>query len=165
MKATHGYQLRQSGELFYTHPLHVATKILAYTDEEDALIAALLHDTVEDTDKTMHEVELTFGKNVRDMVEGLTNLGTGFKKYTLKDKAAKIFHLCQSTSPVGLVKLCDRWHNLTTLGAKEAHKRVAKAKETMVVYVPLARKLGFGTLADELEGLCKPWLADGVKGV
>ena len=159
MKATHGYQTRQSGELFYTHPLHVATKVLAYSDNEDALITALLHDTVEDTDKTMEEVGLTFGKRVQDMTALLTNLKSTFKKYIPKVKAEKVFELFLANDPVaGLVKLCDRWHNMSTLDAKVPKKRILRAQETIGVYVPLARKLGFDKIADELEALCKPWL-------
>jgi len=160
LKATHAYQTRHSGELFYTHPLRVATRVLDYDATEETIITALLHDTVEDTDKTMEEVGLVFGKPVQQMIGQLTDLKTRFRKYKTTLPSETAIALCLACEPAAvLVKLCDRLHNLETIHAMPQAKKKRKAEETMAVYVLLAQKLGFTDLAARLEALCRPHLA------
>ncbi len=161
IKWLYSTQQRDSGDLYYTHPIHVAIEVAKYTDDEDTIIAALLHDGIEDTNQTMQEVEIAFGQKVRKIIYLLTDLETQFKKYKLEDKQKTILQLYLAKDPKStLVKLCDRLDNLRTLGAKPPDKRIAKAKETLVSYVPLAIEAGFNDIADKLKKHCKTWLEE-----
>ncbi|MEM7174190.1 MAG: HD domain-containing protein, partial [Bacteroidota bacterium] len=155
MKNYHGHQMRRSGKLFYTHPITVATKVLTYTDQEDAIITALLHDIIEDTPKILEGIELMFGKRVKELLVYLTNLYTHFKTYQPADKTEKTIQLCLSKDKEAiLVKLCDRLHNMETIASMPPHKQKAKAQETLMIYVPLAKSIGFNNIANTLEKLC-----------
>ena len=159
MRQTHAHQRRQSGEPFFTHPLMVAIKVAGWSNSQDTLLAALLHDTVEDTNVSAEEIGLLFGERVRELVVILSNLKSGFKKFNLERLRENAKLLEHSGDAEGiLVKLCDRWHNLETLDAMPLHKRVAKAGDTLRVYVPLARQVGFPAVAEALEELCEKHL-------
>ncbi|MGB0356757.1 MAG: sodium:solute symporter family transporter [Cytophagales bacterium] len=158
MKAIHGYQLRKSGHLFFTHPIQVAIHVLNYTDEEDVIITALLHDTVEDTEETIEEIGITFGRHVQAMIQALSNLEMKFKKYKV-DKTQQLLEMCITNNPQAcLVKCCDRLHNMETIAAQPPKKRYIIARETMDVLVVFAQKLGYQQLADTLAQHCKPYL-------
>ena len=150
MKATHQHQTRKSGHPYYTHTLSVAKYASEHSKAPDIVIAALLHDIVEDTGITLEEVGVRFGAKVEKLVRLLSNIKGTFKKYTLDSKKAHVALLAEEKEAI-LIKACDRLHNLQTLGAMPRHKQQAKAAETLEYYTPVIRAAGFARLADQLE--------------
>lgn len=157
-KEAHGPQLRKSGEPYITHPLNVAF-ILADLKVDDAtIIAALLHDVPEDTERTLEEVIDLFGAEVGSLVKGVTKLSK--VKYVLDmeqyqvDCLRKMFLSLSKDLRVVIIKLADRLHNMRTLLAVRPEKRVRIARETIEIYAPLADRLGIWTFKWELEDLC-----------
>tara|TARA_Y100001960_G_C14757543_1_gene872068 strand:- start:226 stop:2388 length:2163 start_codon:yes stop_codon:yes gene_type:complete len=153
----HGNQTRASGEPYLTHPLEVADLLTDLHLDEETIATALLHDTIEDTLATYEEVEQICGKDVADMVEGVTKLS----KIDFQDKNEhqaenyrKLFLAMSSDIRVLLVKLADRLHNMRTLGAMPDHKKARIARETMDIYIPLAHRIGLYKFKTELEDLC-----------
>ncbi len=160
----HAPQQRKSGEPYIIHPILVASITALVSNDESMVIAALLHDVVEDTEYKIEEIEEIFGKDVSHMVEGLTKIedirevelipSSSNKKLI---SSAKTFQkmLLSSIKDVRVlvVKLCDRLHNMTTLDALSAEKQQRIAKETMVVYAPIAHRLGISQLKNRLEDL------------
>lgn len=162
----HENQFRKSGEPYSVHPILVATITASFSKDEDVIATALLHDVVEDTPYTLEFVEENWGKNVSNMVKGLTKVSDIREEnfVTSKDssdskivQAALTFRkmlIASVDDPrVLIVKLCDRLHNMLTLGVLPAHKQKRIAEETLVVYVPIANRLGISTLKNELEDL------------
>ena len=163
-KEAHVHQKRKSGEPYIIHPILVATITALVSDDESMIIAALLHDVVEDTDYVIEEIEAIFGSDVSHMVEGLTKIeyireeelipSTSNKKLI---SSALTFRkmLLSSIKDVRVlvVKLCDRLHNMTTLNALPIEKQQRIAEETMVVYAPIAHRLGISKLKNRLEDL------------
>ncbi len=163
-KEAHVHQKRKSGEPYIIHPILVATITALVSDDESMIIAALLHDVVEDTDYVIEEIEAIFGSDVAHMVEGLTKIeyireeelipSTSNKKLI---SSALTFRkmLLSSIKDVRVlvVKLCDRLHNMTTLNALPIEKQQRIAEETMVVYAPIAHRLGISKLKNHLEDL------------
>jgi len=142
---------RKSGEPYITHPLEVF-KILR--DEwgiknENCLIAALLHDIVEDTNVSFKQIQLEFGDEVASLVEGVTKLETNSDHETLK----KVLNKSNIDPRVALIKLADRLHNMRTLDSMPLEKQKRKAKETLDVYTKLAESLGMWVVKTELEDL------------
>lgn len=148
-RQAHEGQTRASGEPYITHPLTVARYIAELYLDETSIIAAILHDVVEDTPVSAEAVEECFGKDVRHLVAGVTHLA-GVNQ--LED-IANFFNSAASDVRVVLIKLFDRLHNLQTLEHLPPYKQRAKALETMRIYVPLAAKLGIWNLKTELETL------------
>lgn len=153
MKA-HGNQKRASGEAYITHPLEVAN-ILADLHLDDASIAAaLLHDTIEDTEATQSEIAEQFGAEIADIVEGLTKINK-LDLVSRRAKQAENFRkLLLSVSNdvrVLLIKLADRLHNMRTLDHMAPEKRTRIAQETMDIYAPLAGRMGMQEIRSELE--------------
>ncbi len=122
------------------------------------LVAALLHDIVEDIHVTLEEVRIRFGDQVAQLVKLLSNtkLDT-FKKYKDSDKQAHTERLAQNRDAI-LIKACDRRHNLETLKAMPRAKQQAKAQETLDYYVPVVRAAGFTQLADLMKKMAKSYL-------
>src|SRR5574344_278717 len=162
----HEGQFRKSGEPYAVHPILVATITSSFSQDEDVIATALLHDVVEDTPFTLEYVEDRWGKNVANMVKGLTKVSDIREEnfVTSKDssdskivQAALTFRkmlIASVDDPrVLIVKLCDRLHNMLTLGVLPPHKQRRIAEETLVVYVPIANRLGISTLKNELEDL------------
>jgi GTP pyrophosphokinase len=152
----HGGQVRKTGEPYLIHPLAVAT-ILSQLHLDDASICAgLLHDTVEDTLATLEEVQELFGKDIADIVDGVTKLGM-VKFNTAEEKLAENFRkmlvAMSRDIRVLLVKLADRLHNMRTLEHMKPEKQEAIARETMDIYAPLANRLGLSWVKLELEDL------------
>ena len=152
----HAGQVRKTGEPYLIHPLAVAS-ILAQLRLDDASICAgLLHDTVEDTLATLEEVEELFGKDIADIVDGVTKLGL-VKFNTAEEKLAENFRkmlvAMSRDIRVLLVKLADRLHNMRTLQHMKPEKQEAIARETMDIYAPLANRLGLSWVKLELEDL------------
>ncbi|CAA6799137.1 MAG: GTP pyrophosphokinase (EC, (p)ppGpp synthetase II / Guanosine-3',5'-bis(diphosphate) 3'-pyrophosphohydrolase (EC [uncultured Sulfurovum sp.] len=163
-KEAHAPQKRKSGEPYIIHPILVATITALVSNDESMIIAALLHDVVEDTDYKIEELEEIFGEDVAHMVEGLTKIDD-IREVELipssSDKklisSAMTFRkmLLSSIKDVRVlvVKLCDRLHNMTTLEALPSHKQQRIAEETMVVYAPIAHRLGISQIKNRLEDI------------
>jgi RelA/SpoT family (p)ppGpp synthetase len=155
MKA-HGEQLRASGDPYFSHPLEVAAILTDLKLDDATIVAALLHDTIEDTEATRAEIDQLFGKDIGHLVEGLTKL----KKLDLVSREAKqaenlrkLLLAIAEDVRVLLVKLADRLHNMRTLQymSPEARKRVSE--ETIDIYAPLAARIGMYDMREELENL------------
>ena len=150
----HGGQKRKSGEPFFTHPMAVALLLLAYTEDQDALVAALLHDILEDTSFSMAQIKASFGENVGTLVSGVSDLADHVKRFKLPSHAYIHGLLNASDRRVLLIKLADRLHNMQTIaGHVSLTKQKEIAQETLYVFMPMARKLGLDTLSSELEKL------------
>ena len=157
-KEMHDGQFRSSGEPYYTHPVEVA-QILADMDMDvTTIVTAILHDTVEDTEATLEDLESKFGKTVADLVNGVSKL-TRIESQTVEGKQAENFRkllLAMSEDiRVLLVKLADRLHNMRTMGGvKDPAKRRRISLETLEIYAPLAERVGVHRIKEELEDLC-----------
>lgn len=155
-KQYHQGQKRMSGEDYIIHPLNVAY-ILADLQLDDATIcAALLHDTVEDTEVTNALIEKEFGTEIAELVAGVTKLGK-IQYVTIEEEQVenyrKMFLAMGKDIRVILIKLADRLHNMRTLSNLKRERQIANAKETMELYAPLANRLGIYSLKWELEDL------------
>ncbi len=155
--AKHGSQKRASGDPYFSHPVAVAGLLADLKLDEHTILAGLLHDTVEDTDATLADIEDLFGMDVCMLVNGLTKLGEIEYKGGATKQAENFqkFILATITDVrVLLVKLADRLHNMRTLHfIKKPEKRERIARETMDIYAPLARRIGLYTIASEMEDL------------
>jgi GTP pyrophosphokinase len=152
----HVGQHRVSGEEFVEHPLHVASMLADLGLDAQTLAAALLHDTVEDTDLTIEEVEAEFGTGVARLVEGATKLDRIEFRSDQQLHAENIRRMLLAMADdirVVLIKLVDRLHNMRTLDALAEPKRRRIARETLDIYAPLAHRLGLGQIKWELEDL------------
>jgi guanosine-3',5'-bis(diphosphate) 3'-pyrophosphohydrolase len=155
MKA-HGEQRRDSGDPFFSHPLEVAAILTDLKLDDATIAAALLHDTIEDTDATRAEIDRVFGSDIGRLVEGLTKL----KRLDLVSKEAKqaenlrkLLLAIAADVRVLLIKLADRLHNMRTLAHRASEARRRTAEETLDIYAPLAGRIGMHELREELEGL------------
>lgn len=154
-KQHHGEQLRASGDPYYSHPVAVADLLVQVRLDQTTIIAGLLHDIVEDTDISLVEIENRFGKDVADLVDGVTKL-TRLEYRSEETKQAENFQkfilAMVNDIRVLLVKLADRLHNMRTIHhLKKPEKRQRIARETMEIYAPLARRVGLYHVASELE--------------
>ena len=156
----HEGQKRFSGEPYIIHPLEVAYKLLDFTPDEDMIVAAILHDVSEDTEKTLDDIEELFGPGVRNLVRGLEKLSKVRARVDEPqvENLRKMFVAMATDLRVILIKLCDRWHNMETLGHVREEKQKRIAKETMEIYVPIASRLGIYLIKGELEDLCFKFL-------
>ncbi len=155
MKA-HGEQRRASGDPYFSHPLEVAAILTDLKLDDATIAAALLHDTIEDTEATRAEIDSLFGPDIGALVEGLTKL----KKLDLVTKEAKqaenlrkLLLAIAADVRVLLVKFADRLHNMRTLHFMPAEARRRNAEETLEIYAPLAGRMGMHELREELEDL------------
>ncbi len=152
----HAGQVRKTGEPYLIHPLAVAGILAQLKLDEASIVAGLLHDTVEDTLATLEEVEELFGKDIANLVDGVTKLGQT-KFNTADEKLAENFRkmlvAMSRDIRVLLVKLADRLHNMRTLEHMKPEKQESIAKETMDIYAPLANRLGISWIKMELEDL------------
>jgi guanosine-3',5'-bis(diphosphate) 3'-pyrophosphohydrolase len=157
----HKGQRRKSGEEYIIHPLHVARIVCDLKLDEKAVAAALLHDTVEDTDARHEELVELFGQQVADIVQGVTNLSKmsfSSREERQAENFRKMLLAMAKDIRVILVKLADRLHNMRTLGHTSEEQTVRKASETMEIYAPLANRLGLYSLKSELEDLSFKYL-------
>ena len=152
----HGQQKRASGDPYFTHPLEVAAILTELRLDDATIVAAVLHDTIEDTGVTKAEIDTLFGPEIGSLVDGLTKL----KKLDLVSKRAaqaenfrKLLLAISEDVRVLLVKLADRLHNMRTLHYVSPEKRARIAEETLDIYAPLAGRMGMQNLRDELENL------------
>ncbi len=152
----HGSQKRDSGDPYFSHPLQVAAILTDLKLDDATIAAALLHDTIEDTDATRTEIDGLFGHDIGVLVEGLTKL----KKLDLVSKEAKqaenlrkLLLAIADDVRVLLIKLADRLHNMRTLSHRPPEARRQTAEETLDIYAPLAGRMGMHEMREELEDL------------
>ncbi|MBK5282721.1 MAG: bifunctional (p)ppGpp synthetase/guanosine-3',5'-bis(diphosphate) 3'-pyrophosphohydrolase [Nitrospiraceae bacterium] len=153
----HEGQIRRSGEPYLQHPIAVAGVLTSLKTDVTAIVAALLHDTLEDTVATPDELEREFGKDVVHLVDGVTKIGKiTFRSYEEKqaENFRKMVLSMADDIRVVLIKLADRLHNMRTLEHLSTAKRQEIAQETLEIYAPLANRLGIGWIKNELEDLC-----------
>ncbi len=152
----HASQRRRSGEPYINHPVEVAVILAELKMDSDVVCAALLHDTVEDTEVSLADVRDIFGDTIALLVDGVTKL-TNIEVDSMDEKQAlnlrKMFLAMSKDIRVIIVKLADRLHNMRTLAALREDRRRFKARETMDVYAPLADRLGMSSIKWELEDL------------
>ncbi len=157
----HEGQFRYSGEAYISHPVAVAEIVASLELDTDSLCAALLHDTVEDCGVDIAKIKAKFGSDVADLVDGLTKLVQipfADKEDEHIENLRKMFLAMSRDVRVIFIKLCDRLHNMRTLGVKVDDKRRQTALETMHVYAPLAHRLGMQRMKQELENLALGYL-------
>ena len=153
----HGPQLRVSGEPYITHPLNVALILTRFKVDLASITAAILHDVVEDTETPLTEIEQLFGKQVADLVDGMTKIGKIEFRSTqerLAENFRKMLFAMAKDVRVILIKLADRLHNMRTIEALPPPKRRRITQETLDIYAPLASRLGIYGIKSELEDLC-----------
>ena len=162
--AAHSGQTRKSGEPYITHPVAAAAVLAGQGVDIETLVAAILHDTIEDTPLTRDEIAADFGQTVAELVEGVTKLD----KLQFQDRqeaAAESFRKMMLAMArdlrVILIKLADRLHNMRTLGAQSPEARTRIARETLEIYAPIAQRLGMNLMKAELQDLgfraMHPW--------
>ncbi|MFC0229159.1 bifunctional GTP diphosphokinase/guanosine-3',5'-bis pyrophosphate 3'-pyrophosphohydrolase [Serratia aquatilis] len=152
----HEGQTRSSGEPYITHPVAVACILAEMRLDHETLMAALLHDVIEDTTATYQDMEQLFGKSVAELVEGVSKLDKlkfQDKKEAQAENFRKMIMAMVQDIRVVLIKLADRTHNMRTLGSLRPDKRRRIARETLEIYSPLAHRLGIHNLKTELEEL------------
>ena len=146
---------RKSGEPYVLHPIAVSCILAHMRMDAETLMAALLHDVIEDTEFTKDEIEQKYGLVVAELVDGVTKLShSSDKAYNKAASFRKILQATLQDPRVIIIKLADRYHNMTTLGALRPDKRARIAQETLDVFVPMARLVGMNEMADNLEHLC-----------
>lgn len=152
----HEGQTRSSGEPYITHPVAVACILAGMKLDHETLMAALLHDVIEDTAVTYQEIEQLFGESVAELVEGVSKLDKlkfRDKKEAQAENFRKMIMAMVQDIRVILLKLADRTHNMRTLGSLRPEKRRRIARETLEIYSPIAHRLGIHHLKTELEEL------------
>ncbi len=152
----HAGQFRKDGEPYITHPLAVAGILAALQMDVQTLMAALLHDVVEDTGISLEDIAAAFGPPVADLVEGVTKLDKihfETKQQAQAENFRKMLLAMARDVRVILVKLADRLHNMRTLEAMHTGKRQRIAQETLEIYAPIANRLGLNSIFREMEDL------------
>jgi guanosine-3',5'-bis(diphosphate) 3'-pyrophosphohydrolase len=152
----HGAQKRASGDPYISHPLEVAAILTKLRLDDATIIAAILHDTIEDTAATRDEIEKLFGQQIATLVDGLTKikkLDLVSKKAAQAENLRKLLLAIADDVRVLLVKLADRLHNMRTLHHVPPEKRARIAEETLDIYAPLAGRMGMQEMRDELEDI------------
>ena len=160
-KRLHQGQKRESGEDYIIHPLNVAYILALMHADRDTLCAALLHDTLEDTNVIKEDIEMLFNKDVADLVDGVTKiskLNFSSKEEENNANSRKIITSITNDARIIIIKLADRLHNMRTLQYKTPFKQKENAIETMEIYVPFAGYLGGYRIKNELEDLSLQYL-------
>jgi GTP pyrophosphokinase len=153
----HEGQTRRSGEPYVKHPVAVAGVLTSLKTDVTAIVAGLLHDTLEDTVATTDELEREFGKEVVHLVDGVTKIGKITFRSSEEKQAENFRKMVLSMADdirVVIIKLADRLHNMRTLEHLKESKRLEIAQETLEIYAPLANRIGIGWVKNELEDLC-----------
>lgn len=156
----HAGQVRKTGEPYIQHPLHTAFLLAEIKADLPTIIAGIIHDVPEDTDRTIEDVKKNFGEEVATLVAGITKLGKikyrGIERY--RENLKKMFLAMSTDIRVIFIKFCDRLHNLRTLEGLPPAKQKRIAQETMEIYAPIAGMLGIWRLKWQLEDLCFKYL-------
>ena len=160
-KKYHAGQERKSGEPYIIHPVEVVKILIELELDDQTMCATLLHDLIEDTVVTYKDIEIEFGKDIAEMVEGVTKLGR--LQYTTKveeeaENFRKMFMAMGKDIRIIIIKLADRLHNMRTLKYLSRERQYEISKETIEIYAPLANRLGIYSLKWELEDLCFRYL-------
>lgn len=151
----HNGVTRKSGEPYILHPIAVSCILAHMRMDSETLMAALLHDVIEDTEFSKDDISEKFSKTVAELVDGVTKLShSSDKEYNKAASFRKILQATLQDPRVIIIKLADRYHNMTTLEALRPDKRARIAKETFEIFVPMARIVGMNEMADNLEHLC-----------
>lgn len=156
-RAAHSGQFRKSGEAYIHHPVAVTGILAQWHLDPQALMAALLHDVVEDTPTTKDEISERFGKSVAELVDGVSKLDKmefQTEEHAQAENFRKMLLAMARDVRVILIKLADRLHNMRTLGSMVVEKRGRIAQETLDIYAPIANRLGLNSIYQELEDLC-----------
>ena len=158
----HKHQKRKDGSPYIIHPLAVAEIVVEMGLDIDAILGALLHDCIEDTDASHDEIEKLFGPTVAELVEGVTKLTRANFSSTEEaqmENLRKMFMAMSKDIRVVLIKIADRLHNMRTMQYQTPEKQIQKCRETMDVYAPLAHRLGMQKIKWELEDTALRYLA------
>ena len=158
----HAAQKRKDGSPYIIHPLAVAQIVTEMGLDMDAILGALLHDCIEDTDASHEEIEKLFGPTVAELVEGVTKLTRAdfsSREQAQMENLRKMFMAMSKDIRVVLIKIADRLHNIRTMQYQTPEKQIAKCKETMDIYAPLAHRLGMQKVKWELEDTSLKYLA------
>ncbi len=157
----HKNQRRRSGEPYIMHPVAVAEILYKLGMDNESLIAAILHDVVEDTDYDLDYIRNEFGDDVALLVDGVTKLGQiplSTKEEVQAENIRKMFMAMNEDIRVIIIKLCDRLHNMRTLEHMPPYKQREKSQETLEIYAPIAHRLGIRPIKEELEDLAISYL-------
>lgn len=162
----HEGQKRRSGEPYIVHPLSVADILIEWGMDIDSVLAGILHDTVEDTDATLEQIESLFGRDVAFLVDGVTKVSQAragmrdLQSYLpqTKDNLSKLLIAVGQDVRVIIIKLADRLHNLQTLQYMKPDKQVKIARESLEVFAPMADRLGMGRVRMQIEELAFSYL-------
>ena len=157
----HQYQKRKDGSPYIIHPLAVAQVVAEMGLDCDAILGALLHDCIEDTDTSYEEIEKLFGQPVAQLVEGVTKLtraNFSSSEQAQMENLRKMFMAMSKDIRVVLIKIADRLHNMRTMQYQTPKKQVQKCRETMDIYAPLAHRLGMQKIKWELEDIALRYL-------
>ena len=160
--AKHCHQTRKDGSPYIIHPLAVAEVVCEMGLDIDAILGALLHDCIEDTDASYDEIEKLFGTTVAELVEGVTKLTRANFSSTEQaqmENLRKMFMAMSKDIRVVLIKIADRLHNMRTMQYQTPEKQIKKCRETMDIYAPLAHRLGMQKIKWELEDTSLRYLA------
>lgn len=160
-KEKHKGQYRRTGEEYIVHPLFVAYILTSINADKDTIIAALLHDTIEDTDVSKSDIKEKFGEVASKLVDGVTkinNINVSTDNEYLTSYYKKIIVGMSEDVRVIIIKLADRLHNMRTLYALDHEKQKRKAKETLEILAPIAHRLGMNKIKSELEELSLKYL-------
>jgi len=152
----HADQMRKGGDPYITHPVAVAHLLADMEMDRESIMAGLLHDVVEDSAITCAEIKEQFGQDVMELVDGVTKLGRipySSKEEQQIENLRKMFLAMAKDVRVIIIKLCDRLHNMRTIGSMTPQKQREKALETIEVYSPLAHRLGISKIKSELEDI------------
>ncbi len=154
--AAHAGQTRRSGEPYITHPVAVAAVLAEQKVDVETLVAAILHDTIEDTPLTREALASEFGETVAELVDGVTKLDKlnfADRQEAAAESFRKMLLAMARDLRVILIKLADRLHNMRTLGAQTEEARTRIARETLEIYAPIAQRLGMNLFKSELQDL------------
>ena len=157
----HADQKRKDGSPYIIHPLAVAEVVVEMGLDMDAILGALLHDCIEDTDASHEEIAHLFGENVAELVEGVTKLTRANFSSTEQEQMEnlrKMFMAMSKDIRVVLIKIADRLHNMRTMQYQTPAKQISKCRETMDIYAPLAHRLGMQKIKWELEDIALRYL-------
>ena len=157
----HKDQKRKDGSPYIIHPLAVAEIVVEMGLDMDAILGALLHDCIEDTDASFEEISKLFGASVAELVEGVTKLTRANFSSTEQaqmENLRKMFMAMSKDIRVMLIKIADRLHNMRTMQYQTPAKQVSKCRETMDIYAPLAHRLGMQKIKWELEDIALRYL-------
>ena len=160
--AKHKFQKRKDGSPYIIHPLAVAEIVTEMGLDSDAVLGALLHDCIEDTDASHEEIARLFGDTVAELVEGVTKLtraNFSTSEQAQMENLRKMFMAMSKDIRVVLIKIADRLHNMRTMQYQSPEKQISKCRETMDIYAPLAHRLGMQRIKWELEDLSLRYLA------